>query len=291
VDDDETLLAAFLEEALPKIERMVTRALVDGRKLGELAIDLEKKIGVASSSEVSEWVERLAHDVLEARSNLVTAMELAAGDLIAVASAPPPPMAHPAHASNGNIPIHLDPLAPPHNEVPSSSAVFAHSHPSHDVPVTTEVDPRTKQVAMLVMVASCLLAIIGVVLGTYALTHRTTPAAPAAHPSAAPSPSPNPTFAPTIAPTDAPSSGVDTSPSTAPTASAVTAATASASAAALATAAATATATATGTATAARPAQLAAPPAAPRPKPKCDPPYTIDDVGHRHYKPECMGLE
>jgi hypothetical protein len=26
-------------------------------------------------------------------------------------------------------------------------------------------------------------------------------------------------------------------------------------------------------------------------KPACDPPYTIDDVGHRHYKPECMGLE
>ena len=23
------------------------------------------------------------------------------------------------------------------------------------------------------------------------------------------------------------------------------------------------------------------------PKPSCDPPYTVDDKGHRHYKPEC----
>jgi len=28
-----------------------------------------------------------------------------------------------------------------------------------------------------------------------------------------------------------------------------------------------------------------------KPAKSCDPPYTLDEVGHRHYKPECMGLE
>jgi hypothetical protein len=44
----------------------------------------------------------------------------------------------------------------------------------------------------------------------------------------------------------------------------------------------------------ARPAQNWGPavlPAATAKKKSCDPPYTLDDVGHRHYKPECMGLD
>jgi hypothetical protein len=40
--DEDIVLQAFLQEVLPKIERMVTRALRDGRALAELAIDLER---------------------------------------------------------------------------------------------------------------------------------------------------------------------------------------------------------------------------------------------------------
>jgi hypothetical protein len=40
--DEPTLLAAFLQEALPTIERLVTRALRGGRAISELAIDLER---------------------------------------------------------------------------------------------------------------------------------------------------------------------------------------------------------------------------------------------------------
>lgn len=40
--DIDDLLEAFLQESLPKIERLVTRALRDGRSVSELAIDLER---------------------------------------------------------------------------------------------------------------------------------------------------------------------------------------------------------------------------------------------------------
>lgn len=40
--DEDQLLQAFLQEVLPKIERVVSRALRDGRSIGELAFDLER---------------------------------------------------------------------------------------------------------------------------------------------------------------------------------------------------------------------------------------------------------
>ena len=40
-DEIDQLLEAFLQQALPMIERVVTRALDDGRKISELAFDLE----------------------------------------------------------------------------------------------------------------------------------------------------------------------------------------------------------------------------------------------------------
>lgn len=41
-DEIDRILEAFLQESLPKIERLVTRALRDGRSVSELAIDLER---------------------------------------------------------------------------------------------------------------------------------------------------------------------------------------------------------------------------------------------------------
>jgi hypothetical protein len=40
--DEDLLLHVFMESELEKIERMVTRALRDGRSISELAIDLER---------------------------------------------------------------------------------------------------------------------------------------------------------------------------------------------------------------------------------------------------------
>ncbi len=266
----------------------------------ELALELERKVGVASATEVSEWVERLAHDVLHARSNLVTAMERAAGNLVALESVPPPPMAFPEDAyPDGSIPVHLDPLAPPAHEVPSTSAVFAHSQAHGRAPGTPEPSAGNGRLVLLVVGVSCMLALIGILLGAYALAKggAATPATPSA---TAPS-SLRPAIAPTgrIDPADAPaptashaaeaepvasSSATAASPSAAPAASASASASGSASAAASGSASAAASA---------RPTWVgpATVPAARKPAKSCDPPYTLDDVGHRHYKPECMGLE
>lgn len=40
--DEQVLLTAFLQEELSKIERVVSRAIRDGRALSELAVDLER---------------------------------------------------------------------------------------------------------------------------------------------------------------------------------------------------------------------------------------------------------
>jgi hypothetical protein len=41
-DEIDQILEAYLQEALPMIERIITRALRDGRKISELAFDLER---------------------------------------------------------------------------------------------------------------------------------------------------------------------------------------------------------------------------------------------------------
>lgn len=44
MSDDQSVLAAFLQEGLPKIESAVTRALRDGHSLAELAVVLQRAI-------------------------------------------------------------------------------------------------------------------------------------------------------------------------------------------------------------------------------------------------------
>jgi len=285
-----------------KLDAIVLRGLATDPKkrfatARDLALELERHVGLASPSEVTEWVERLAREVLDARSNLVTAMELAARDLIAIESNPPPPslamgppVAIPQHGSVGNIPVHVDPVAPHSGDVPSSSAVFAHAHTSTREPHDPHAPKSMGLLAWSVIAISVALALIGVSLGAYSLLRGSVRHTPViAVPSAR-----------TTMPSPPSSGGASATPSAAGTSTASVAATApSASSAAdiePATAAGTPTslATALPTATVVRPPPvLVAPPLATvkKAKPQCDPPYTVDDVGHRHYKPECMGLE
>ena len=322
----------------PDIDDIVMRGLAPDPKkriasARDLALELEKKVGLASPSEVSAWVEHLAHDVLEARTNLVTAMELAAGDLVPLESNPPPapfggkpiePIPAP-----GQIPVHLDPLHTSHNEVPSSSAVFAHAQTTSDGPapiVGAEAKPpRTiDRAAWVIVVISSVMALIGVTLGVYALVRRSAqPERPMNAPSALPRPAvpsagagpagggPSSSVIPAVTPDDKatpgtspPASGATspTSASASASASGTASPSGSANAASTGTAASTSTAASTGTAATtstaaftAKPPAMLPPPGStarkPAGKPACDPPYTIDEVGHRHYKPECMGLE
>jgi serine/threonine-protein kinase len=64
----------FAPGLAPEIDEIVLRALATDPKkrmasARDLALELERKVGLASPSEVSEWVERLADDVLQARTS------------------------------------------------------------------------------------------------------------------------------------------------------------------------------------------------------------------------------
>jgi len=347
--------SAHAPSVTPEIDDLVMRALASDpkKRVGsarDLALELEKKVGLATPSEVTAWVEHHAHDVLEARSNLVTAMELAAGDLVPVDSHPPPAPGTSPHdpPSAGHIPVHLDPAhatsTTSSHEVPSSSAVFAHAQASERSGSTNADDvlPRERRHAakidrptLAVIVLSSVMALIGIILGAYALTHPSArkPERPSV-PTAGSSGSTGSTGAggagtSATTPASRPDDKATASATATPSGTSGTAGVSSTAGANVDTkdVAATATATATGATGAAdttptsvasstTPSASAAPagtgtsatngasarPAAVLPaaggtvrkpggKPSCDPPYTVDDVGHRHYKPECMGLE
>ena len=154
------------------------------------------------------------------------------------------------------------------------------------------------------MVAFGVLALVGLSLGAYAISQRSS--AKQDDPSGAPSGRPqaptgqinNTVSPPPTSPTPgedripAPSATTPTRPSAsaAPTPSVTSATTATLSATSTATST-TSTATSTATTQPATTARPSFPAWTPPPRPatkKCDPPYTLDESGHRHYKPECL---
>ena len=262
----------------PEVDAIVMRGLASDprQRFGsarDLALELERKIGLAPPSEVSEWVERLAKEVIDARGSLVRAMELASNDLIAIDTHPPPaPVPPPGRVSPvAPYAVHLDESAVhAHGEVPSSSAVFTHRQaPAPDGLPNTAVRPRAAPKASLLVVAiSVALALAGIALIALTLANRgsrgnarsgvatsavptvTAPLPAGASVEVAPAP---PLKEPATLKRTTPSAIAAPIAKTPPTA-----------------------------------APMIAQPSRPRtPKPDCDPPYTLDDVGHRHYKPEC----
>lgn len=80
--------SAFAADLSPAIDAMVMKGIASDLSsryatARELALDVEKTLGLASPNEVSEWLERWAKDVLVARAALVAAMEEDAEDLAA----------------------------------------------------------------------------------------------------------------------------------------------------------------------------------------------------------------
>ena len=294
----------FVPSFPPELDAVVMRGLAtDPNKrhatARELALELERKIGLASPSEVSEWVERLAKEVLAARGSLVSAMELAANGLIAIPSTPPPalamgaPVAAPTrelmrqHADDGADPTRI------HGEVPSSSAVFAHAQPVRDVRPVAVKPRRGAPLAWPVVVVSVLLALLGVGLTVSALLQRAARRAPSLTvvPSARPSTmAPAPT---TSATSGAPAAALEQEPAKA----AAPQVSFAGSTPGPGSSAGTSSSTGTGPGGTAAPVRAPAKgpslavSTSPKNKPNCEPPYTLDEVGHRHYRPECMNVD
>ncbi len=80
--------SAFAADLSPAIDAMVMKGIASDltsryATARDLALDVEKHLGLASTNEVSDWLGRWAKDVLVARAALVAAMEEAAEDLAA----------------------------------------------------------------------------------------------------------------------------------------------------------------------------------------------------------------
>lgn len=281
----------------PELDAIVLKGLsVDVAKrystARELALELERTVGLASPSEVGEWVESLASDVLRARAERISAMERVSSNLTVAKSTPP--------SATGPSSSRL-PAAAPSGRHPSLGAgtdtagvTMGEMTMQTSTPAGTEIPAKVpdkpRDLAPLIAIGSFLgaLAVIGLVLGGWALLSR--PGAPAVAPASAATTTEPPTPATGSAPPAASASSAlaaSSKPNTAPSSGASTEAEASNAPARRPTA--PTRTTNTPPATTFRTSQAAISTAATSATKKdCNPPYTVDEAGHRKYKLECM---
>jgi serine/threonine-protein kinase len=216
----------------------------------DMAIAVEACEGVASTTQVGEWVESLAAGTLSSRAQMLERIEKTPLDAQTLSAAGLPTQG----AAPGATGEHTRTAATV-SQVPRSSA----GGPS-----------RRTRVGVAVAIVGVLLA-VGAAWTLGAVRH----------PPVAATPSPEPAvISPPVAAAPAPSvtesaTHVETPPVAPPTATAIPAAR-------------TPPAPPPQRAPASRPAPAPAPKPATTPSADCDPPYTLDADGHRHYKRQCL---
>ena len=228
----------------------------------EMALALEKCAGTASTTEVGEWVERLAKTTLSARADVLGGIESSSPDFAMDSKRLASALGE--SVTEGSSPA----IAPP--SVPSVAGV-AQAGASR---VSIELPKRSRALPAAGLVVG--LALAGLV-GWRVTTASGTASAPSPTNAAAAPPEPQ---GPSAVPAPSASPTSRASASAAPSASADPG-DASASASAVATAPARHAAQ---HAAAAHPGQASG-------KPKrsdCDPPYTLDASGRKHYKVDCL---
>jgi serine/threonine protein kinase len=309
----------FAPDVPPALDQIVLRGLVPDPKkrystAKEMALEIERNVGLATPTEVGAVVEQLASGILKKRQARLSAMEIAANDLIPDEAQLPPPslaMATNETASGGGGAAGAAPPPPPPPPPTEESSPFDQADPFGQTHTTTHTQTTTTSGAALmsdlpappmnkvpitwiVMGACALLALVGLGLGGYAVLARPTVAAPTPPPSATATMPP-----PVAAPPSASVSPEHATPDTGHQEDTAVAADAGAAQASEPAPSASASASATSASASASAKHAPSPPswAAPQPKapvwqpPKrkgCDPPYTIDASGHKHYKSECF---
>jgi eukaryotic-like serine/threonine-protein kinase len=284
----------------------------------ELALELEKCVGLASASEVGDWVEGLVGPILSAREDQIAAIESSTAGLSPSGRPEPEPTNSDSDvfqipaARNGTLAgvgapsgtmVMAAPMTPRNAHASAAGGVGTEDATGSKVTgsrsTTTMALPVDKKLPLLASGFGLLvlIAIMAVVL------LRRGPAETAdadADAGAAPSGSASiaaATGAPSEPPAAPPPPAPETSESEPPTTTAIPSATASPSATATAHATTTTTTTTTSHAPAhastgaahatARPPTPTRP-STPTPKKNCDPPYTVDANGRKKYKLECM---
>jgi serine/threonine-protein kinase len=214
----------------------------------EMALDMERCVGVASASEVGEWVESLAHDELLKRASRVTEIETASPSSARSTGSLPAVSEMPTTVTRGGPDV-VEAQPELRSDV-SSIAV------SPILPLLPR-QARTRTAVVAGTAAAATLFVVFLVL----LVFRREPASP---PAALPSAVPLPASVAPAPPSPEPSAGPAPIPVTD-----------------LPIATETPTAPPTTHRRIYRPGPAAA-------APDCDPPFSIDAVGHKHYKPACL---
>jgi len=115
----------------------------------DMALAIEQTIGLASPYEVGEWVESVAADEIARRARMIAEIESAS----MTASAP-------------RIGLAPQPAEPPHSQVSSISV----SRPA----ISRPAPQKSRRFARAFAVTAALLAIIGILLGSFALQEKLT---------------------------------------------------------------------------------------------------------------------
>jgi serine/threonine-protein kinase len=318
----------FRPDIPPELDAIVMKGLETDpdqryQNAREMAIDLEKRIGLASPTEIAEWVEQLASEVLATRARMVSAMEAASAKLAPKDSQPPPagaddderptirapeggdidivlddgkklqsgklpafqtgealpPGAHPLPAAGAPPPSAHDlPLMRPSVQIPTEVSSRTAATPMNTEMPVRQPPPQQQQeqrdlAPMIALLSFCgMLAVVGIVLVVLSLMARrpggASPTFPPPAISASAIPSAKAVAPPgAIAPVEKQPAST---PSAKPSAARVPGAVPSAP---------------TVRGAGARPEAPAAPAGA---KKDCDPPFVMDEQGHKHYKMECM---
>jgi serine/threonine-protein kinase len=218
----------------------------------DMAIAVEACEGVASTTQVGEWVETLAAGTLGSRAQMLARIETTPLDPLALAAQGSPSVGAPV-ATTGE-----------------------HTRVAATVSAALPPPPRKARFGVLAAVAAALVT-FGVVWGLGA-SHRLHVASTPAPPVQAATPPPMPAPLPPSATADvASATAVEALPVAAPSARPP---------------AAPARTPAPAPVRAPTPAPRAAPGGTPKPTTTpaadCDPPYTLDADGHRHYKRQCL---
>jgi eukaryotic-like serine/threonine-protein kinase len=245
----------------------------------ELALALERCDGIASPTDVGEWVEVTAGASLTNRERQVAYIESNSARLPA-----PPPDSDSDVSTSARRPPKIDQtlvgVGPPSSRGGATEIMSARHDPEVSESrvtatrsLTSYVLPITRAVPIALGVAVTLGIIVLVVVlravradapetATPTPTVASSPAGAASVPAPEPSAEPPTTTAPTTsasAPEVGSTRGPDATPTTTPTAK-----------------------------TTPRPTPTKVAPKPTATKPGCDPPYTVDASGRRHYKLQCM---
>jgi serine/threonine-protein kinase len=216
----------------------------------EMALDLERCAGVASTSEVGEWVESLAGTELSKRAALMAAIEGA------TPTRPSERIRVPQSATTSDMPTNPA-LGSRREEAAAVEAPAPDSDVSHVTVAPALPAAQRRWRRAVALIAAIAVVLVGGLVLAFA-GYRKPPPAPVIHVEHAAQPDPVLDVAPAASQSSDPA--VDSAAAQAPAAAA--------------------------SSLHARPA--ASHPTVRSPKPDCATPFTIDDKGHKHYKAACL---